>query len=67
MTILFYATSGYFWQFNLPSSLFPSINLEYIEDKYLGLSTQAPLNAWSSLQGKGGATTETSDFNESRA
>lgn len=36
---------------NLPSSLFPSIDLSYIEDKYSGFSTQALLNAWSSLKG----------------
>lgn len=37
---------------NLPSSLFPSIDLSYIEDKYSGLSTQAMLNAWSTLKGR---------------
>jgi hypothetical protein len=36
---------------NLPTSLFPSIDLTYIEDKYAGLSTQTLLNAWSSLKG----------------
>ncbi|KAG8634956.1 uncharacterized protein LOC110605171 isoform X2 [Manihot esculenta] len=36
---------------NLPSSLFSSIDLTYIEDKYSGLSTQALFNAWSSLKG----------------
>uniref|UniRef100_A0A6M2E8T4 Lysine ketoglutarate reductase trans-splicing related 1 n=1 Tax=Populus davidiana TaxID=266767 RepID=A0A6M2E8T4_9ROSI len=36
---------------NLPSSLFPSIDLTYIEDKYSGLSKQALFNAWSSLKG----------------
>ncbi|XP_031380838.1 uncharacterized protein LOC116195681 [Punica granatum] len=51
---------------NLPSSLFPSIDLTYIEDKYSGLSTQALLNAWSSLQGKSGSATEINEFNESR-
>ncbi|KAE9449057.1 hypothetical protein C3L33_19048, partial [Rhododendron williamsianum] len=35
---------------NLPSSLFPSLDLAYIEDKYSGLSTQALLNIWSSLR-----------------
>ncbi|KAI8533585.1 hypothetical protein RHMOL_Rhmol10G0021600 [Rhododendron molle] len=35
---------------NLPSSLFPSLDLAYIEDKYSGLSTQALLNIWSSLK-----------------
>ncbi|XP_011014025.1 PREDICTED: uncharacterized protein LOC105117916 [Populus euphratica] len=36
---------------NLPSSLFPSIDLTYIEDKYSGLSKQALFNAWASLKG----------------
>ncbi|KAF3955806.1 hypothetical protein CMV_019017 [Castanea mollissima] len=36
---------------NLPTSLFPSIDLTYIEDKYAGLSRQALLNALSSLKG----------------
>ncbi|KAH0984661.1 hypothetical protein GBA52_011838 [Prunus armeniaca] len=52
-------TSRYEWHrglqpehyMNLPSSLFPSIDLSYIEDKYSGFSTQALLNAWSSLKG----------------
>ncbi|KAK4845114.1 hypothetical protein QYF36_001034 [Acer negundo] len=35
---------------NLPSSIFPSIDLTYIEDKYSGLSTQAFLNAWTTLK-----------------
>ncbi|XWS44107.1 hypothetical protein CRYUN_Cryun15aG0016400 [Craigia yunnanensis] len=35
---------------NLPSSLFPSIDLTYIEDKYSGLSTQALFNALNSLK-----------------
>uniref|UniRef100_A0A7C8ZQP7 Uncharacterized protein n=2 Tax=Opuntia streptacantha TaxID=393608 RepID=A0A7C8ZQP7_OPUST len=37
---------------NLPSSLFPSIDPSYIEDKYSGLSTQAMLNALSTLKGR---------------
>ncbi|PIN02651.1 hypothetical protein CDL12_24828 [Handroanthus impetiginosus] len=36
---------------NLPSNVFPSIDLTYIEEKYSGLSTQALLNVWSSLRG----------------
>ncbi|KAI4320493.1 hypothetical protein MLD38_033970 [Melastoma candidum] len=47
---------------NIPSAIFPSIDLTYIEDKYSGLSTQALLNAWSSLKGKGGDEAEISDF-----
>lgn len=41
---------------NLPSSLFSSIDLTYIEDKYSGLSTQALLNVWSSLKGNKGSS-----------
>ncbi|KAL0014419.1 hypothetical protein SO802_001488 [Lithocarpus litseifolius] len=41
---------------NLPTSLFPSIDLTYIEDKYAGLSSQALLNALSSLKGRDTAT-----------
>ncbi|KAM1130124.1 hypothetical protein ACFX19_045514 [Malus domestica] len=36
---------------NLPSTLFPSIDLSCIEEKYSGFSTQAMLSAWSSLKG----------------
>lgn len=43
-------------QINLPSSLFPSIDLNYIEDKYSGLSTQALLNVLSSLKGTRGSS-----------
>ncbi|KAD3641122.1 hypothetical protein E3N88_30346 [Mikania micrantha] len=39
-------------QMNLPSTLLPSIDLGYIEDKYSGLSSQALLNVWSSLRKK---------------
>ncbi|XP_044502787.1 uncharacterized protein LOC123223609 isoform X2 [Mangifera indica] len=39
---------------NLPSSLIPSIDLTYIEDKYSGLSTQTLLNAWSTLKSNRG-------------
>ncbi|XP_052196655.1 uncharacterized protein LOC127804000 [Diospyros lotus] len=35
---------------NLPSSILPSIDLAYLEDKYSDLSTQALLNVWSSLK-----------------
>ena len=38
-------------QMNLPSTLFPSIDLTYIEDKYSGLSAQALFDAFSSLRG----------------
>ncbi|XP_059450048.1 uncharacterized protein LOC132181023 isoform X2 [Corylus avellana] len=42
---------------NLPTSLFPSIDLTYIEDKYAGLSTQALLNAWYSRKRDGVSST----------
>ncbi|KAL7608089.1 uncharacterized protein LOC111909949 [Lactuca sativa] len=35
---------------NLPSTLLPSIDLGYIEDKYSGLSSQALLNVWSLIR-----------------
>ncbi|KAE8720417.1 putative protein phosphatase 2C 14 [Hibiscus syriacus] len=35
---------------NLPSTLFPSMDLTYIEDKYSGLSTQELFNALSTLR-----------------
>ncbi|KAG4151339.1 hypothetical protein ERO13_D04G058600v2 [Gossypium hirsutum] len=35
---------------HLPSSLFPSIDLTYIEDKYSGLSTQALFNALNTIK-----------------
>ncbi|KAJ8750275.1 hypothetical protein K2173_014190 [Erythroxylum novogranatense] len=41
---------------NLPSSLFPSIDLTYIDDKYSGLSSQALFNAWASLKGNTGSS-----------
>ncbi|XP_073034761.1 uncharacterized protein [Primulina eburnea] len=39
---------------HLPSRIFPSINIAYIEDKYSDLPTQALLNLWSSLKGHKG-------------
>ncbi|XP_048230182.1 uncharacterized protein LOC8279099 isoform X1 [Ricinus communis] len=50
---------------NLPSSLFPSIDLTYIEDKYSGLSTEALFNAWSSLKGNKGST-QLHTYNETK-
>ncbi|CAA3021643.1 uncharacterized protein LOC111396925 isoform X1 [Olea europaea subsp. europaea] len=35
---------------NIPSSVFSSVDITHIEDKYSGLSTQALLNFWSSLK-----------------
>ncbi|GLT33191.1 hypothetical protein SLA2020_077970 [Shorea laevis] len=49
---------------NLPSSLFPSIDLTYIEDNYSGLSTQALFNAWTSLRGNKGLPAPSYKFNE---
>lgn len=47
---------------NLPSTLLPSIDLGYIEDKYSGLSSQALLNVWSSIRrGKGVSSHEPED------
>ncbi|GAV78695.1 DUF707 domain-containing protein [Cephalotus follicularis] len=40
---------------NLPSNLFPSIDLTYIEDKYSGFSLR---NAWSSLKGSRGGSSQ---------
>jgi hypothetical protein len=54
----------YDWQMNLPSSLFPSIDLTYIEDKYSGLSKQALFNAWSSLKGNKEASPLLPRYNE---
>lgn len=39
-----------FTKMHLPSSLFPSIDLTYIEDKYSGLSTQALFNALNTIK-----------------
>ncbi|XP_073286856.1 uncharacterized protein [Primulina huaijiensis] len=41
-------------QAHLPSRIFPSINIAYIDDKYSDLPTQALLNLWSSLKGHKG-------------
>lgn len=49
---------------NLPSGLFPSIDLTYIEDKYSGLSKQALFNAWSSLKGNKEASPLLPRYNE---
>uniref|UniRef100_A0A2P2L4J4 Lysine ketoglutarate reductase trans-splicing related 1 n=2 Tax=Rhizophora mucronata TaxID=61149 RepID=A0A2P2L4J4_RHIMU len=51
---------------NLPSSLFPSIDLTYIEDKYSGLSTRALYNAWSSLKGNRGGFTRLHSYNDTK-
>ncbi|KAJ8426352.1 hypothetical protein Cgig2_023884 [Carnegiea gigantea] len=51
---------------NLPSSLFPSIDLSYIEDKYSGLSTQAMLNAWSTLKGRKAGPSHVPNSNDTK-
>lgn len=51
---------------NLPTSLFPSIDLAYIEGKYSGLSTGALLHAWSSLKGNGVRSTRLYKFNDTK-
>ncbi|RVW78592.1 hypothetical protein CK203_046781 [Vitis vinifera] len=52
---------------SLPSSLFPSIDLNYLEDKYSGLSTQALLNVWSSLKRNRGTASHFYKFNETKS
>lgn len=51
---------------NLPTSLFPSIDITYIEDKYAGLSTKAFLNAWSSLKGNEVRSTRSYKYNDTK-
>ncbi|XP_011097369.1 uncharacterized protein LOC105176309 [Sesamum indicum] len=41
---------------NLPSSIFSSIDLTYIEDKYSSLPNQALLDLWSSIKGHKGTS-----------
>ncbi|KAL0431616.1 UNVERIFIED_CONTAM: hypothetical protein Sradi_0787600 [Sesamum radiatum] len=45
-----------FFQVNFPSSIFSSIDLTYIEDKYSSLPNQALLDVWSSLKGHKGTS-----------
>ncbi|XP_057984005.1 uncharacterized protein LOC131168523 isoform X2 [Malania oleifera] len=51
---------------NLPSTLFPSLDLTYIEDKYSGLSSQTLLDAWSNLKGNSGSLTQVQKFNDAK-
>ncbi|KAF4397397.1 hypothetical protein G4B88_027137 [Cannabis sativa] len=51
---------------NLPSGLFPSIDLTYIEDKYSGLSTRAFFKAFSSLRGNRGDFNQVYSFNDTK-
>lgn len=53
-TVSYYFTWN--WQFTFPSSLFPSIDLTYIEDKNSGLSTQALLNHALTTRNKSSST-----------
>ncbi|OMO69272.1 hypothetical protein COLO4_29174 [Corchorus olitorius] len=50
----------------LPSSLFPSIDLTYIEDKYSGLSTQAIFNALNSLKANKDVSVPPDKHNETK-
>ncbi|KAJ7974670.1 Lysine ketoglutarate reductase trans-splicing protein (DUF707) [Quillaja saponaria] len=47
---------------NLPSTLFPSVDLTYIEDKYSGISTKALLDVWSSFKSNRGISTRLYKF-----
>lgn len=51
---------------SLPSFLFPSIDLAYIEDKYSGLSTQAMLNSWSTLKRRNAAPYQRPNSNDTK-
>ncbi|XVF16322.1 hypothetical protein REPUB_Repub10bG0021300 [Reevesia pubescens] len=51
---------------NLPSSLFPSIDLTYIEDKYSGLSTQALFNALNSLKANKAISMPSYKYNDTK-
>ncbi|KAH7522539.1 hypothetical protein FEM48_Zijuj07G0149200 [Ziziphus jujuba var. spinosa] len=49
------------WQLNIPSSLLPTVDLSYIEDKKSGISTQTILNAWSSTRSNNSSSTQSND------
>ncbi|XP_021299046.1 uncharacterized protein LOC110427774 [Herrania umbratica] len=51
---------------NFPSSLFPSIDITYIEDKYSGLSTQALFDAFNSLKADKAMSVPSSKDNETK-
>ncbi|XVE67837.1 hypothetical protein DITRI_Ditri09bG0020600 [Diplodiscus trichospermus] len=51
---------------NLPSSIFPSIDLTYIEDKYSGLSTEALFDALNSLKANKALSLPSSKYNETK-
>ncbi|XP_015894535.2 uncharacterized protein LOC107428509 isoform X1 [Ziziphus jujuba] len=46
---------------NIPSSLLPTVDLSYIEDKKSGISTQTILNAWSSTRSNNSSSTQSND------
>ncbi|KAL8153873.1 hypothetical protein V2J09_011633, partial [Rumex salicifolius] len=50
---------------NIPTTLLPSVDLTYIEDRYSGLSTQAWLNALSTLKGRRVGPSQEKNFNHS--
>lgn len=51
---------------HLPSSLFPSIDLTYIEDKYSGLSTQALFNALNAIKANEVDSMSSSGYTETK-
>ncbi|XP_057982311.1 uncharacterized protein LOC131167523 [Malania oleifera] len=51
---------------NLPSTLFPSLDLTYREDKYSSLSSQTQLDAWSNLKGNRGTLTPVLKLNDAK-
>ncbi|KHG21523.1 copii coat assembly sec16 [Gossypium arboreum] len=51
---------------HLPSSLFPSIDLTYIEDKYSGLSTQALFNALNTIKANKVDSMSSSGYTETK-
>ncbi|KAG4202733.1 hypothetical protein ERO13_A05G354500v2 [Gossypium hirsutum] len=55
-----------FTKMHLPSSLFPSIDLTYIEDKYSGLSTQALFNALNTIKANKVDSMSSSGYTETK-
>lgn len=51
---------------NFPSSLFPSIDITYIEDKYSGLSTEALLDAFNTFKANKVMSVPSSKDNETK-
>ncbi|KAF3431187.1 hypothetical protein FNV43_RR25917 [Rhamnella rubrinervis] len=46
---------------NIPSSLLPTVDLSYVEDKKSGISTQTILNAWSSSRSSNSSSSHSND------